>query len=1125
LRDVTTRRSQDHPALPAAEHPGRRPGAAAPHLHLHLLGAPTVEFGVPRRCVPLTLPSAALLARLALRGAASRADLAGLLYPDGDREQRLTNLRQRLQQLRGLAPGLLVVDRTRVALADGVTHDLQHADAAFRRDPQALPGTLLGGFDFASTPALADWVRGEHIAWTERRRELLTRLVIEHEAGGRIATALPYAARLVADEPTHEHGVRLLMRLHYRRGDRGAALAAYDACVRALHDQFGDAVSSETAALAEAIARGSDDAPAPLPAMPVALRHPPRLVGREAVLQTALRRWQDDGVVLLAGPAGIGKTRLFDELCRHTGTRAVVRLAADDGAEPLGLLRRLVGLLAGSTGAQGTAASLTSALRSRLAAVAGPGGELQPAALGIEDLHFADEDSLAALATLLPPAAGVAARWCLTTRPQPLSRALGDWLDRHDAPPALVELPPWTEAQIAEFVASLGVADGLDAATWAAALHRHCGGWPLYVLWVLRSAHEQGCWGREPPAVLPQPHEVRSRIARTLDRCDPPTQQLAFVAALAGADLDAELVARVTGRRAVELAVPWRRLEAMGVLRGAGFSHEMMRLTVADAVPAALRPLLHADIASALPDRGGIYERRAAHWQASGRLLDAAADLTRAADEALALGLPLRALDLLTRAEQLHEGSGDGPAGFELRWRAARLAVVWDSVDRALAAAEQLLAAARDERQRSLALSLRAYARAERHDAQALEDADAAAVAARACGDRAALQQARLRRGAALNVQGRWQEALVELDALRGERLAPEDVADLDDTRWVVLSNLGRRREAVAGALAARDRALAAGRWQRACELASVAGVHLCYLGELQPAIRAVEQAIALAHRVGADRGSVCVDQMTLAGLYLDDGRFAEAVRLGEDAAAGLRQAGLTGWIANADNSLASMFMQLGRHDLAARRLASLPDDDPVWTRAAREMMRGVLEHRRSGASPLAHLQRAMALMDSGGAPTIPFIVQRIAVELACWIDPDEGLRRLDTAARWSGEQQQVTLHRLVKRQRVNVLVAAGRAEAAAVAAQALEDEFDGRWAVVNAYLPDYWHALVRAWDAAGQASRADAWARRSAAWIGERLQHDVPAAFADSFLRDNRTNRWLLQRAGVRHAGITVGS
>ena len=512
----------------------------------------------------------------------------------------------------------------------------------------------------------------------------------------------------------------------------------------------------------------------------------------------------------------------------------------------------------------------------------------------------------------------------------------------------------------------------------------------------------------------------------------------------------------------------------------------------------------------------GILVRRATLWLWAALSAAAAADCARAAEHAERQGLPARALELFRRGAGLYASAGSDDAAFELRWRAGRLAVLWDSADLALSDADHLLSVATTDRQRAQALVLRAQARIERHETAALEDADAAWSLAVSCGDADLRRLALLRRAGGLYVQGRWGEAMAVLDAVAsdaGGELSPAEQGELEDLRWPLLAALGRRHEAVAGALAARDRALGAGHWQRAAEMVSHAGVQLCYLGETTRAIEACEQAIALCARIGADRGSIHVDQMTLAGLYLDAGRFADALRLGEAAAAGIRSAGLTSWVANVEHCQATMFMVLGRHDLAARHLAALPSDAPTWTRAARAMMVGVLQHRRTGRSPLEQLQRAQSLLAEGGAITSPFVQHRIAAEVAAWSPVQAALPMLAEGEAWAEAHAQVALRRMIRRIRVDVLLAAGRAGDAAEAAEALEADFDGRWEAVNFYLPEVWATLARAWDGVGDRPRADALVDQACTWIDARLQHDVPPAFADSFRGANRVNGWLQRR------------
>ncbi|WP_158288872.1 ATP-binding protein [Rubrivivax albus] len=1066
----------------------------------------------------LTPVNALLLACVALGGPRDRDALAVLLYPETPRTTRRSNLRQRLRQIRSLHPALLVDDGNHLALGPDVRHDLESPEQTLAANPAALTGSLLGNIEFGTLPEMSAWLRRARESWAERRRDVLTGLAVAREADGRINEALSYATRLVHDDPTHEHAVRLLMRLHFRRGDRGAALAVYERCVTAMHQQFGEAVSEETARLGDLIGREDRQAPAPVTPLPVQLRHPPRTIARDVERDAMHRRWLSCGVVVLTGPPGIGKTRLFDDFCRLAGLQRVVRLASGDAEQPLGLLRRIVRAAgvqaAGGEGRENLVAALTQAL--------GAATSEQPLWLAVDDLHFADDESLEALCRLLPvnePRHAV--RWCLTCRDHPVPAPLAAWLDREDGPlpaEALVDMAPMTPDDVGAFAAAL-TDDDIDATAWGAALHRHCGGVPLHLMWVLRTLHEQRTWpAPQPPTTLPEPAELTRRLVRRLDGGDPRIQQLAFVAALAGPDFDARLARHIVGCSVSELSVQWRRLELAGVLRGRHFSHDLMRRAVLDSVPDAVRPDLHAEIAAALGDRPVSVQRRAGHWARADRPLQAAADYRQAAEEAMTAGLSMRAITLLEEASAQFERAGEPDAAFEAIWRAGRLRVARASAGAGQDTAVQLSARARDDRQRAMALSLLAYAKSQRHVAGGEDDASQALAHATAAGDQALQREALLRLCMCWHVAGRWSEVIAMLDRMdAGEwgPVGPLERPDLEDTRALALAGLGRRSAAVTALYAARDRALSAQNWERAADACSTVSVQLAYLCRIPEAVEASRAAIELSRRAGAEEGSTLIDVMSLAGVSLDQGRFGVAVELGEQAAEGLKNTGYDAWIANADNCLASVFAVLGRHDLAERRLRELPPDAPLWTRVARQNMRASLYQRRTGKSPLAHYDKVLDLLTSVGEFVPPMITHSIATERARWMAPADGWPLVEAAARWAAENEHVALQRIVLRAQGEILRAAGDLAGAARTADALFDHFGGQWHMYNGYLPEYWKAMIEAWDGVGDQQRTETVLDQAIRWIDERVAHDVPDVFRVSFLESNRANRWLMRRAG----------
>jgi DNA-binding SARP family transcriptional activator len=196
---------------------------------------------------------AALLALLAIDGPTSRSNAAALLWGDADSDHQRGSLRQRIFHLRPKAGADLISAGEVLALAETVEHDLGAIAARVQDDPDAGSGELLGRFDYSDCPMLDEWVAAAREKWRTQRIHALAELAARLEADGRLAAALPYAERIVAADPSLEHAHRRLMRLHYLRGDRAAALGAFMRCRQLLRNHLGAAPGSETLELARLI--------------------------------------------------------------------------------------------------------------------------------------------------------------------------------------------------------------------------------------------------------------------------------------------------------------------------------------------------------------------------------------------------------------------------------------------------------------------------------------------------------------------------------------------------------------------------------------------------------------------------------------------------------------------------------------------------------------------------------------------------------------------------------------------------------------------------------------------------------------------------------------------------------
>jgi predicted ATPase/DNA-binding SARP family transcriptional activator len=275
-----------------------------------------------------------LLVYLALQSGRphAREVLAALFWPEEPAASARNNLRQSLHQLRKLLgdverpdhPYLLASRQTVQFRAESdyaldVGQFLNAIEAGDLECAVALYcGELLPGFTCDSI---------EFESWLRQEREYLHRLALEamfelaqdQLAHGHLDQAQMMARRQVSLEPWRERAHRQLMRAYALAGDRASALAQYEACRQQLWHELAAEPVAETTALAEEIRTGryapllSDE---PLPP-PKKQRHnlpasTTPFIGRERDIAQlhALLTGENRRLVTVAGPGGIGKTRL-----------------------------------------------------------------------------------------------------------------------------------------------------------------------------------------------------------------------------------------------------------------------------------------------------------------------------------------------------------------------------------------------------------------------------------------------------------------------------------------------------------------------------------------------------------------------------------------------------------------------------------------------------------------------------------------------------------------------------------------------------------------------------------------------------------------------------------------------
>jgi DNA-binding SARP family transcriptional activator len=641
---------------------------AMPALQIQLLG----DFQIVHNSEPLPAVNQvrlqSLLAYLILHRDAPqpRQRLAFLFWPDSSEAQARANLRQTLHLLRQALPdadSFLQIGTQTVQWLPAASYQLDVADfeeqmaQAARAEAHGDEAEAQAALEAAVAHYQGDLLPGLYAEWAQAQRERLRASFIEAlsqlvwllERQRAYVGAIRHANRLLRYEPLHEETYRRLMRLHALNGDRAAALHLYQTCVAVLkreldvtpNEQTQDAYHSLLAHKTPAVLR-------PTAETEVALFIP--LVGRQAEWRQLLSAWRaaadQTHFVVIAGEAGIGKSRLAEELYHWVSKQGMAvahsRAYAAEGALAYApviewlrsaslregwqrldtvwlseLARLLRELLEEQPNLPHPEPLTESWQRQRLFEALARALQAVPAPLllVLDDLQWCDQETLAWLGYLLR--AGLHTHLLIvgTVRPEevgnehPLTALLLDL--RSAGQVTEIKLGPLNLDETAALAAQTTGQTLAPAA--AQRLFQETEGNPLFVVETVRT---EGDWKDPPSSPLsphsptPLPPKVHAVIQRRLAQLSPAAQELAGLAAVVGRSFTVPVLAQASGLAEHALLAGLDELWQRRIVREQGsavydFSHDRIREVTYAALGPIQRRRWHGRLAVALETHHG----------------------------------------------------------------------------------------------------------------------------------------------------------------------------------------------------------------------------------------------------------------------------------------------------------------------------------------------------------------------------------------------------------------------------------------------------------------------------------------------------------------------------------------
>jgi DNA-binding SARP family transcriptional activator len=572
--------------------------------------------------------------------------------------------------------------------------------------PSRAVSVLESGLALWRGPAYAEyadesWARPESVRLAELRELARERLLAARLARGEDAVLVPELESLVSEDPLREERRRLLALALYRAHRQADALEAIRRARKLLPagsaapgTALGDleaGILAQSPALDAPSRQMPDTAPAsagtsapsaaapptrPAPRTDVLLERDPQI----AELRDSLRAALDGrpGVVLVEGPAGIGKSRLLGEVCRLAAGQRVLTLTARGSQRErdygFGVVRQLFervvegreeSLLAGPAVAAGAVfGEVRGQQPQSFAVLNGLCGLTRklvrahgPLVLAVDDVQWCDSGSLRFLAYLagrleeLPVLIALTSRTGEPQHGEGLPAALTTGL-----PLVRIRPTPLTASGVAALVRrTLGQEPQEE---FTAACHRATAGNPLLLRQLLRALHARGTR----PDAAHSSEVVRTgaravsglvlgRIARLPEGARAAAQAVAVLGDGAATLAEVAALMERPETEAARAIVPLVQAEILRDGQPYAFVHPLVQDAVYRELPPVERQLRHERAARALSAAGAPPERTAAQLLLAPHRGDPGVVeiLCAAAREAVSRGAPDAAATYLSR--------------------------------------------------------------------------------------------------------------------------------------------------------------------------------------------------------------------------------------------------------------------------------------------------------------------------------------------------------------------------------------------------------------------------------------------------------------------------------------------